>query len=162
MNEECTRFLEDPDAHRDHAATCADCGAFLADEEALERGFAAAATAPARPLAGAIEASLPLAPWEGAQERSWAVVVAGVVVVIALAAAAFIYGGVSPVAGFVSAARETLSSQMSWIAVIRVLPRLLHHAPVPFHLFVAAAFVASNLLLYLLLRKNPRGYDATR
>lgn len=161
MNDECTRFMEDPAAHRDHAATCAECRAFLEQEELLERELTATAADP-RPIASFVGEDLPLAPWEGAQHRAWGIAIAGAVIVTALAAAAFMYGGISPVAGFVAAARETIASQMSWIAVVRILPRLLHHAPVPFHLFVAAGFIAANLCLFLLLRKTPRGYDVGR
>jgi hypothetical protein len=160
MNEECSRFMEDPDAHRDHVATCADCRAFLEEEASIARELAGASAEPLRPLAASVTSTLPLAPWEGAQHRAWGVAALGMIAVVALAAAAFLYGGVSPVAGFVSAARETLASQMSWIAVVRVLPRLLHQAPVPFHLFVAAGFIAANLTLYFLLRRSPKGYDA--
>lgn len=161
MNEECTRFMEDPDAHRDHLATCPDCRAFLEQEEIFDRELSAAPPE-LRPIGSDVTSSLPVAPWEGAQHRSWGIAAAGALLVLLLAAAAFMFGGVSPVAGFVSTARETLAAQMSWIAVVRVLPRLLHHAPVPFHLFVAAGFVGANLFLFLLLRRSPRGYDATR
>lgn len=160
MNDECKRFMEDPEAHRAHAASCSDCRAFLAEVEKLDEQLTGATSIETRSLSSSVTRDLPLAPWEGAQHRSWSVVVIGSIVVVVLAAIAFASGGMSPVRGFVSAVRQTLSAQMSWMALFRVVPELLQNAPLPFHLLLAASFIAVNLLLYVLMRKSPKGYDA--
>lgn len=161
MNEECRRYMDDPEANRAHLSSCADCRAFTAEVDQFDERIAAAASVPSRSLDPSFADKLPLAPWEGAQHRSWSVVWIGMVVVVILTILAFASGGMSPVRGFVTVIRQTLTSQMSWLALVRVLPELLQHAPMPFHLLVAAAFIGINLLLYVLMRKAPKGYDAS-
>src|SRR5439155_18167871 len=78
MNEACQRYLEDPERNGAHLRECAECRAVF-DALGLE--------VDARPIA---VDDLPMASWEGAAHRPWALVVAGAVAVAALAIVLFI------------------------------------------------------------------------
>jgi hypothetical protein len=158
MNDDCKRFMEDPERERAHAESCADCRKFLVDLDRLDADIAS--TTVESNVAARVGKTLPLAPWEGAHHRSWALTLAIAAGVILLTIGAFFAGGVSPIAGIVETVRNGMATPLGWITVVRSLPRVLSRAPMPFHFFVVAAFVLINVLLYLLLRRAPKGYDA--
>ena len=139
--QECTRYLEDPEAHAAHLADCAECRA-IHDE--------LAASIPVQPIR--VEA-LPLAPWEGAHHRSWSLVLGTALTVIAIGAALFAAAGASP---FLTLAESLQSS----IAISRSLVGLgggvVQKAPI----LTLASFIVINVLLVALLRRAPKGIDA--
>ena len=144
MNDDCQQYLEEPEAYAAHLATCAACRALSTALEAEVSG------APIK-----LEA-LPLAPWEGASHRAWPLV-AGVVIVLAAAALMlFAAAGSSP---FVA-----LADELYRVRVIRDVVRLaggaVGDAPVVWQIAIGIAFLVVNTLLFVLLRRAPRGIDA--
>lgn len=142
MKEACQQYLENPEAHPEHLAGCAEC-----------REMADALMEP-RLQPGASEVrlpNLPLAPWEGASHRSWPLVLGSALTVIAIAAAFFAAAGVSPVEVF----RNNAPSLDMAVSIIR----LVQNAPATFHIVVIVSFVVVNALFLLLLRRAPRGID---
>lgn len=143
MNDDCQRYLEDPESNAAHLDSCASCRAM--DEEL-------SSSAAHRPLS--VDA-LPLAPWEGASHRSWPLVLGGLAVLIALAAGLFSLAGISPL---------TLLGQLPSMDVIASIARggsaFMHNAPTEWQIAIGAGFVAVNALLVFLLRRAPRGVDA--
>lgn len=160
MNDDCRRFLEDPESLRDHAATCDDCRPLLEDLDAIDETFAGIHRDPRGSLAERFSA-LPLAPWEGARHRSWAIVIAGAIALVCLGAAAFTLGGVNPAEGFSEAVRGSMAGQVGWLRFFRSAPRMLSEAPIHFHIFLFIAFVSVNFVFYLLLRRDPKGTDVS-
>ena len=140
MTSDCDRYLEDPEAYAAHAKTCASCGSLA---EALDLGDA---DVPARPMK--LDA-LPMAAWEGASYRTWPLVIAGVVSVAILAIVFWTATGVSPVAT-VSATVPPLD------AVLKMLQLTGRGLGGP---AVAVLFVVINSILFLLLRRAPKGID---
>lgn len=141
MTNDCDQYLEDPEAYAAHAEGCAECGALA---EALD--LPELAEIPARPVS--VDA-LPLASWEGATYRTWPLVVAGVVAVAILAVVLWTATGVSPVAT-VSATVPPLD------AVMKMLQLTGKGMGLP---AVAVLFVVINSILFLLLRRAPKGID---
>ncbi|HUP48754.1 MAG TPA: hypothetical protein VNA04_08175 [Thermoanaerobaculia bacterium] len=140
MNRErCQRYLEDPDAHRDHLAECAACREVFEDLDAKVTG---------RPVR--LEA-LPLAPWEGAGYRAWPLVTGGALVVVAIAAALFAAAG---------ELREVLPPADLVLSLLRLVGGAAQNAPGSWQIGIVVAFVAVNAVLIALLRRAPRGLDA--
>jgi hypothetical protein len=135
----CEDYLQDPDANAAHLESCATCRAIdaeLADEIAVKH----------RPLD--VDA-LPLAPWEGASHRTWPLVAAGFVAAVTLAIVLSAYAGISPVVA--------VTSQMPSVEALLTFLQLTGSAiggPL-----VAVLFVAINTILFLLLRRSPKGVD---
>lgn len=140
----CEDYLEDPEANAAHLASCAACRAI--DEELS----VPVVEAPARPIA--LDA-LPLAPWEGASHRTWPLVAAGVVAMLILATVLFVAAGVSSIGGVANA-------MVSEVPPVEGLLKFFMHtgtalgAPI-----VAVLFIAINTILFLLLRRAPKGFD---
>lgn len=161
MKEECRRFMEDPELEQEHALTCDECAALLDQPDALDERLAELRLEDPASMADRFAGEMPVAPWEGAKHRSWGLVLAGAIAILGLAAAAFSLVGVSPTTGISDAVRGSLSSQVGWVRLFRVAPELLREAPLQFHVFLFISFVSVNFLLYLLLRREPRGTDAS-
>lgn len=147
---DCERYLEDPDAHAAHLDSCADCRALFGELDV---------DVPVRAVA-VDAAKLPLAPWEGASHRSWPLVIGVLLAVLTMAFALFLVAGESPASGV---ARSILSA----IPQFGVLVRVFHltgdaipNAPTVWQIGIAVAFLVVNTLLFLLLRRAPRGIDA--
>lgn len=160
MKDECRRFVEDPEGEREHALICQECALRLDETDTVDERLGELRSEPRASIADGLASRLPLAPWEGARHRSWGMVAAGAGAIIGLAAALFSLIGVSPAAGFIDAVSGSMSLQMGWVRLFRVAPQLLSEAPLYFHLSLLIAFVSVNFLLYLLLRRDPRGVDA--
>jgi hypothetical protein len=151
MTVRCDLYLENPEEHAEHLAECESCRRF---EESLH-------LAPERLSGGApITSRLPVAPWEGAGHRSWIVVFAVALAVLAATALLFTLTGVSPVHGF-SAVLRSLAPSVNLLNAGGSIAELLRQAPMTFHLFVLTAFLIVNILFVLLLRRPPKGYDVT-
>jgi hypothetical protein len=146
MNDhDCARYLEDPEGNAGHLAECEACRALFGElEETVEHAPIAIGT-------------LPLAPWEGAKHRAWALVLLGAAGVLALAVALFLVAGVSPMLGVAAATKVPPPS--SAVAMAADVSHALMRSAGG---WIVVGFVAANALLFLLLRRSPRGVDASR
>src|SRR5436853_3294498 len=98
--EACERYLDDPEANAAHLGECVHCAALFSDH-----------SLPFEPKRLVIDANaLPLAPWEGASQKSWPLIVAGTLAVFSLAVLLFVIAGVASVGGIVNAIRSTIPS----------------------------------------------------
>jgi len=132
---DCERYIEDPEGNASHLGSCAECRAL----------FGANAAVPAPKID--IEA-LPLAPWEGAQHRSWPLVTGAALAIFAIAYALFAASGSSPAAA--------LLANVPTLERVREIVFMMQRAPLA---VVAVLFVAVNTLLFALLRRAPKGLD---
>lgn len=144
----CEDYFEDPEKNAAHLETCALCRALDEDTDVLE-------VAP-RPLSVDL---LPLATWEGASHRTWPLVAAGVVSVLVLAVALFLAAGTPPLRGIAHALTSGLTSVEATARFFQLVGSGLHSAPAVVHVTIAVLFVFINTLLFLLLRRAPRGID---
>ncbi len=144
----CEDNFEDPQKHAAHLETCELC-------RALEEDVDAIAVVP-RPLD--IDA-LPLATWEGASHRTWPLVAAGLLSVLVLTVALFLAAGTPPLRGIAHAVTSGVTSFEAATRFVQLLGSGLHSAPTRVHVTIAVLFVFINTLLFLLLRRAPRGID---
>jgi hypothetical protein len=141
----CEDYLQDPEAYAAHVESCETCRALIEElDEAVDVDV--------QHRAVSIDA-LPLAPWEGASHRTWPLVAAGLAAVLILAIALFFMSGVSSLNGIASAVMSAIPPVQP---VVRVLQLTGHAIGVP---VIAVLFVAINSILFLLLRRSPRGID---
>ena len=135
----CDEYLQDPDANAAHLESCANC-------RALEEELGLHVDVQHRPLR--VDA-LPLASWEGASHRTWPLVGAGLVAALTLAIVLSAYAGISPIT-VVSSSMPSLEAMLTFLQLTgRAIGGPL----------VAVLFVAINTILFLLLRRAPKGVD---
>ncbi|HEX2121354.1 MAG TPA: hypothetical protein VHL59_06910 [Thermoanaerobaculia bacterium] len=145
----CEDYLQDPEANAAHLESCAACRAMALElDDAVE--------IEPRPLN--VDA-LPLAPWEGASHRTWPLVAAGVVAVLILAAVLFLAAGISPLRGIARAVVSAVPSLDLMLNLSQLAGGALHNAPVMWHVAIGVSFLVINTLLFLLLRRAPKGID---
>ena len=163
MNQsDCTKFLEQPDAYPDHLEECERCHDKAGQLEKLDDQLRSASSIElGESVADGLMEHLPVASWEGASHRAWVLVLGGAGVMVLLVAIAFSFLGVSPVEGFWSAVSQTTVPRKSLIDVSESLVALIQRAPARFHLLIAVSFVVVNAVFFFLLRRSPRGYDAS-
>lgn len=135
----CDEYLQDPDSNAAHLASCAEC-------RALEEDLAMPVEIRHRPLN--VEA-LPMASWEGASHRTWPLVGAGLVSALTLAIVLSAYAGISPV----TVATSQMPSLEALLTFLQLTGRAIGGP------LVAVLFVAINTILFLLLRRAPKGVD---
>ena len=149
----CEDYFEDPEKNAAHLETCALC-------RTLEEGADAVDIEPGqlslRPLN--LEA-LPLATWEGAAHRTWPLVAVGAVSVLVLAVALFLAAGTPPLRGIARAVTSSVTSFEAATKFFQLFGTGLHSAPTLVHVTIAVLFVFINTVLFLLLRRAPRGID---
>lgn len=145
----CEDYLNDPEANAAHAETCAACRAMT---EELDSEI----EIQARPMS--LDA-LPLAPWEGASHRTWPLVAAGAAAVAILAAVLFLAAGISPLRGITRAVTSAVPSLDLMVSLSELAGGALHQAPVAWHIAIGVSFLAINTILFLLLRRSPKGID---
>ena len=145
----CEDYFEDPENNTAHLESCELC-------RATERELAEAVEVKSRPVS--IDA-LPLAPWEGASHRPWPLVGAGLAAVTILAAALFLAAGTPPLRGIARAVTSTLTSYEAVSRFFQLMGNGLHGAPALVHVTIAVLFVSINTLLFVLLRRSPKGID---
>lgn len=143
MTDPHAEFLQDPEAHASHLETCAECRAFVSTLDT---------TVAAEPVE---IKELPLAAWEGAAYRSWGFVAAVSVLVAAVAIALCHAAGLSPLHAVASDA-----SIVQWRGLLNLLTGALRRTTLGWQIVFGVAFVAVNTLLFVLLRRSPRGIDA--
>ena len=141
-SEDCRRYFEDPEANTAHLAVCAECRAVAEQLRAHVNN---------RKLR--IE-TLPLAPWEGASFRSWPLVAGGGLAVIAIAAAFFAAAGASPLIVF-EALRNSIPTAEVVQSFLQLGSGIVRNAPFA----ILLAFVVVNAILFVLLRRSPKGID---
>ena len=146
-SESCERYLADPETHAAHLEKCAECAALFGPQDL-----------PYEHKPVDVE-SLPLAPWEGASHRPWALVGGGALALLVIAAALFFAAGVAPMSGIAGA----IGSGLPPVEIAKVL--LSHvgtaaqHAPAGWQIAVGVLFVIVNTVLFYLLRRAPKGID---
>ncbi len=156
---DCERYRNDPDADTAHIESCEECRALAQEIEAIEQNVARLSLETKPDFRRQVSEKLPLAPWEGAPYRSWRLVVTVLVTLFILVSGAFMAAGVAP---FYAA--RTLASRMLPLMspgeLATSFSELIASAPASFHITIGILFVVVNLLLLVLLRRRPRGYDA--
>lgn len=139
----CDEYLQDPEANAAHLESCDACRSLveeLDDEIEVQH----------RPLN--LDA-LPLAPWEGASHRTWPLVAAGLASVLILAVVLCYAAGVTSLSGIAHAMMSAIPPVQPVVRVLQLTGRAIG-VPV-----VAVLFLAINTILFLLLRRAPRGID---
>lgn len=157
-NPECERWEDEPESFPLHPASCAMCAAREAELARIELAIEQTAPEPAGSLTILTE-RLPVAPWEGAHARSWATVFVSIALFTAAAAAAFAMLGFSPLEGFGEALRGVAQQGKAIFVATESMGAFVRSAPVAFHIMVAVGVVLVNVLLVVMLRRGPRGYD---
>lgn len=135
----CDEYLQDPEANAAHLESCAEC-------RALEEELAMPLEIEPRPLR--VDA-LPLAAWEGASHRTWPLVGAGLMAALTLAIVLSAYAGISPM----TVVTSSMPSLQALMTFLQLTGRAIG-APL-----VAVLFVVINTILFLLLRRAPKGVD---
>lgn len=135
----CDEYLEDPEANAGHEQSCEMCRAIT---EELDDEL------PVTPHPLSVSA-LPLAPWEGARDRKWPLVAAGLLAVFTLAIVLSAAAEVSPL----QAVTSSMPSVQALLTFFQLTGRAMG-APV-----VAVLFLVINSVLFLLLRRAPKGAD---
>jgi hypothetical protein len=143
----CERYLQDPEANARHLEGCEQCRALFATLDASVRHD------PIR-----VDA-LPLAAWEGASHRAWSLVIGAALGVAALAIALFLVVGESPIHQVKRAITASLPAEIL-VSMLRMFGGAVRSAPAAWQIAIGIGFVAVNAVLYMLLRRAPRGIDA--
>ena len=159
----CEDYRLDADRFDAHAATCEDCRRLSEQLATLDRNVTdAVAIEPRDAFAGDIMSGLPIAPWEGSGFRAWLVVLAGAASIAIGAVLVFLFMGISPIEGFISALSQRVLPRLALLDAGQSLATILGHASMKFHFVLGVSFVIVNVVFVLLLRRPPRGYDAPR
>lgn len=143
MNDPCQRYAEDPEANAAHLRECAKC-----------RGIYGQINAPIQSQAVRLDA-LPLAPWEGAGYRSWPLVIGGALGLLAIASALCAAAGISLI-GAVTAGMSAATVR----GYIAAGADALRATSIVWQVAFGFGFILVNSILFLLLRRAPRGIDA--
>lgn len=149
MNSDCQKYLEDPETNASHIASCMSCRAMLEELDS-----------PRVSGGRAITPVLPLAPWEGASHRSWPLVIGVILGVVAITTAMFAMAGLSPITGLAESIRASMPSVEVLGSILRLAPGAIQNAPTGLQILVVVSFLVVNALLFVLLRRAPKGIDA--
>jgi hypothetical protein len=144
----CEDYFEDPVKNAAHLEECALCRALESDVDDVPMEH--------RPLN---VNALPMATWEGASHRTWPLVIVGLISVLVLAVALFLAAGTPPLRGIARAVTSSFTSFEAASRFIQLVGSGLHNAPTLVHVTIAVLFVFINTVLFLLLRRAPRGID---
>ncbi len=157
----CRQFRGDPEAFSTHPERCVACAGILEEITEFDREFASRAMLPGGPSLEPLDSrTLPVASWEGASERAWPLAVLGALALVFLAVILFLLSGISPADGF----RAALVSQLPRLELLEIASVVgdgLRAAPLRVHLFILAGFTFINVIFVWLLRRAPRGIDAS-
>lgn len=139
----CEEYLQDPEAGAAHLETCEACRAMfeeLGDEIPVEH----------RPVN---VNALPMAPWEGAAHRTWPLVAAGAAAAVILAIVLCYAAGISSISGIARALISEVPPVQGVVQLFRYTGQAIGGPA------VALLFVVINTILFLLLRRAPKGID---
>ena len=150
----CEDYFEDPEKNAAHLQSCALCRSM---NEELDAGLLRSEI-DVQPRALDLEA-LPMAAWEGAAHRTWPLVAAGFAAVLILAVGLFLASGMPPLRGFTNAVTSNLTAYEAASKFFPLVGNGLHSAPMVVHVTIAVLFVLINTILFLLLRRAPKGID---
>ena len=141
----CEEYLQDPESNAAHVESCAACAALFGDlDEAVE----------VQHVPVNVDA-LPLAPWEGASYRTWPLVIAGVIALLVLATVFFFAAGFTSVRGLAHVVVADIPPVEGLVRVLHLTGRAIG---VP---IIAVLFLGINTILFLLLRRAPKGIDVS-
>jgi len=143
---DCQRYLEDPEANAAHLRTCVKCNA---------EAIALAEKADVAPPSIDLDA-LPLAAWEGSAHRAWPLVLGTAAVVAIVALALLDAAGMSPL----HVVEGSLASMEAMRTLLNRAASSLRSASLGAQVAFGVAFVIVNGVLIALLRRAPRGIDA--
>jgi hypothetical protein len=147
----CDDYLQDPENYAAHVESCETCRAMF---EELDVPL----PVHHRPID--VDA-LPLATWEGASHRTWPLVAAGLFAVLILAIVLFIAAGTSPLHGIATALVSAVPSLDLMVNLSQLAGGALHNAPMLWHVAIGVSFLLINTILFLLLRRSPKGVVST-
>ncbi|HXI11499.1 MAG TPA: hypothetical protein VNM92_02500 [Thermoanaerobaculia bacterium] len=151
--DQCQKFLEDPEAESDHLSSCRHCAALADALGSSETG---------REAIPVIETgTFPVAPWEGAHHRSWSLVATAATAIAISAALFFLVSGISPMVGASRILESAWMPSSLPLQLARHLGSAVHGAPLSFHVTLACCFVVVNVLLAFLLKRAPKGINAS-
>lgn len=156
---DCERWMNEPDSLEAHPRSCASCAAVEAELEGVDRVIEQTTAQPAGSLAPLLTERLPVAPWEGSHSRSWSLAIIALLAIAGAGALLFALVGISPLEGLVGSMRGLAAQQRALFGVGESMGSFLRSAPAGFHVLIAAAVILVNLVLFLMLRRGPRGYD---
>lgn len=139
----CEEYFRDPEGNAGHLRSCELCRATIEELDAEVE---------VEPRPVNVDA-LPLAPWEGARHRTWPLVAAGFAAVLVLATVLFYAAGVSSPAEVYHAVFTGLPPVDAVVRVLQLTGRGLGFP------IVVLLFVVINTVLFLLLRRSPKGID---
>jgi hypothetical protein len=145
----CEDYFEDPEKNAAHLQSCEICRAMTEELDA---------DVEVQPREIQLDA-LPLASWEGASHRTWPLVVTGLAAMLILAVALFLATGTPPLRGIANAMTSNMTSFEAASKFFPLFGNGLHSAPVFVHVAIGVLFIAINTILFLLLRRSPRGMD---
>lgn len=143
MTDVHAQFLENPEANAAHLDECAECRAVFSQLDVPVSHEPVTLN------------ELPLAAWEGASYRSWGFVAVCAGLLFGLAMTLSAIAGVSPLRVL------TMSTSINdWRMLLAAFSTGLRHAALGWQIVFGVAFIAVNSLLFVLLRRPPRGIDA--
>ncbi|HYR27044.1 MAG TPA: hypothetical protein VEU30_01175, partial [Thermoanaerobaculia bacterium] len=90
---------------------------------------------------------------------TWPLVAAGGAAVLILAVILFLAAGISPLNGIARAVTSSVPSLDLMVNLSQLAGGALHKAPMTWHVAIAISFLAINTILFLLLRRSPKGID---
>lgn len=156
---DCERYRNDPEANAAHVDQCTECRELAIELARIEGDLSDLSVQPKPEFHDQVATRLPLAPWEDARYQSWGLTVTVLVTLSLLVSGAFMAVGVSPI----RAARALGSTMLPLVSpwtLAQSFSTLISSAPARFHITIGVLFVVVNLILLVLLRRPPRGYDA--
>lgn len=157
---DCEAYRRDPEEHPSHPENCAACRELVEAPDAVAGPIGTLQVEPPPAFAQSVATRLPVAPWEGASHRSWGLALAAFGLVVLLATAVFLAAGIAPLRGLQTAITGSLLPGLNPVRIFESFSAIIASAPSSFHITAGIGFVVVNLLLYFLLRRPPRGYDA--
>jgi len=149
----CEDWFENPELNAAHLERCAECRTL---HEAMHGDDLDDAVIEPRPIS--VDA-LPLAAWEGASHRTWPLVAAGALSVLSLAIVLFVAAGTPPLRGIAQAVTSSVTGFEAASKFFAHFGSGIHGAPAHYHVIIGVLFLVINTLLFLLLRRAPKGID---
>lgn len=156
---DCERYQDDPEANAAHLEACGECVTLVEELDRLEKNVQNLGLEPRPDFQSQLAKRLPLAPWEEARYRSWGLVAAVLATLLILVFGAFLAAGVNPIHALRTLVSRILPVMSPW-ELATSFSTLISTAPASFHVTVGILFVVVNVVLLVLLRRRPRGYDA--